>query len=115
MKPLTEEQLRHTRARLVQRRDELRDRIHRVRQDLRREREPLPRDSADAAIVLENDDVLRAVEDAAGAELTHIDLALERFDAGTFGQCDSCGQPIDPARLSAVPYAYRCGECESGA
>ena len=112
MTPLDDDQLRDARARLVARRHELRQRIDRVQQDLRRQREPLPRDSTEAAIVVENDEVLQAIEATAGMELVHIAHALERMDAGTFGRCTECAGPVDAARLAAVPYAARCGDCE---
>jgi RNA polymerase-binding transcription factor DksA len=37
--------------------------------------------------------------------------ALSRIDRGTFGVCESCGQPIAKARLEAIPYARYCVEC----
>jgi DnaK suppressor protein len=37
--------------------------------------------------------------------------ALERLDEGTYGRCESCGQPIDPARLDALPGTRLCIEC----
>ncbi len=38
--------------------------------------------------------------------------ALHRIDDKTFGVCASCGAPIDPARLDALPYARLCVACE---
>jgi DnaK suppressor protein len=112
MKVRHDEQLRTVRGRLIARGSELNDRIHRVQVDLSRTREPLPRDSEDAAIVLENDEVLRAIEATATSEMHHIDHALERIDAGAFGICESCGDEIEHTRLDVVPYATRCGRCE---
>src|SRR5262245_50994441 len=37
--------------------------------------------------------------------LQDIEDALAKFDAGTYGQCESCGQPIPDARLEAMPAA----------
>jgi DnaK suppressor protein len=113
MKPLSDEQLRQARAQLIHRRDELRDRIRRVTEDLRRVREPLPRDSEDAAIAVENDEVLEAVGSTATAELAHIGDALGRVNAGTFGCCETCGNAIEADRLGLVPYAAHCVACES--
>jgi len=96
----------------VARAGELKERIGKVRADLSRSREPLPLDSADAAIVLENDDVLRAIETTAHAELGHIDHALLRMDAGAFGICETCGAHIEQRRIEVVPYATRCETCE---
>jgi RNA polymerase-binding transcription factor DksA len=106
--------LRGTRAWLLARSAELRDRVERVRADLRRERTPLPADFADAAIIVENDEVLQAIENSANAELDRIERALARMDAGVFALCESCGDPIEAARLRAVPYATHCTRCEPG-
>jgi DnaK suppressor protein len=38
--------------------------------------------------------------------------ALSRIDAGTYGVCESCGQPIGKARLLAFPRATLCVECK---
>jgi DnaK suppressor protein len=43
--------------------------------------------------------------------LEEVDAALARIDAGTFGVCEDCGKPIDPARLEAIPYVSRCIAC----
>jgi DnaK suppressor protein len=44
-------------------------------------------------------------------ELSQIDAALARLDAGEFGVCADCEQDIDPRRLKALPYALLCAEC----
>jgi len=41
-----------------------------------------------------------------------IRLALERMDAGEYGLCSGCGEPIDPARLEAIPWADLCRDCQ---
>jgi DnaK suppressor protein len=38
--------------------------------------------------------------------------ALQRLDSGTYGRCQACGQPIDSARLEAIPYAALCLHCK---
>ncbi|HEY6276192.1 MAG TPA: TraR/DksA C4-type zinc finger protein [Streptosporangiaceae bacterium] len=38
--------------------------------------------------------------------------ALARIDDGTYGICESCGQPIGKARLLAFPRATLCVECK---
>jgi RNA polymerase-binding transcription factor DksA len=96
---------------LLARAAELRERLNRVRADLRREREPLPADSRDAAVMVENDDVLRGIESTSVEELGHIDHALERLDAGSFGICETCGAEITSERLEAAPYATKCATC----
>jgi DnaK suppressor protein len=45
--------------------------------------------------------------------LAEIDAALERFEAGSYGVCERCGQPIGDARLDALPAARTCIACAS--
>src|SRR5690349_9361121 len=111
MNTSSEDHLRSVRQRLLERGAELNERIDRVRRDLSRVREPLPRDSTDAAIVLENDEVLQAIEQSAAGELRNIERALQRLEVGTCAQCEKCGAEIEAARLAAIPYAMQCQRC----
>jgi DnaK suppressor protein len=43
--------------------------------------------------------------------LEAIELALERIEDGTYGQCDECGVKIPKLRLNALPYAPTCVKC----
>ena len=43
--------------------------------------------------------------------LTDIEDALAKLDAGTYGSCERCGQPIGDARLEAMPAARLCMTC----
>src|SRR3954470_1481811 len=45
--------------------------------------------------------------------LDEVEHALEKFDAGTFGLCEGCGEPIAEARLEAKPAATHCINCAS--
>lgn len=38
--------------------------------------------------------------------------ALRRFDAGTYGVCSNCGEPIPIERLDALPQADLCIKCK---
>jgi len=49
--------------------------------------------------------------DRESAEIRELDAALARIDAGTYGECESCGDPIGQPRLSAVPEARLCLMC----
>ena len=44
--------------------------------------------------------------------LEQTDKALARIDAGSYGVCESCGQPIGKARLMAFPRAVLCVTCK---
>ena len=45
--------------------------------------------------------------------LQDIEDALAKFDAGTYGECESCHQRIPEARLEAMPAARLCITCAS--
>jgi DnaK suppressor protein len=47
------------------------------------------------------------------ATVTDIDDALDRIEAGTYGRCASCGNPIPEERLEAVPWAALCVPCSA--
>jgi RNA polymerase-binding protein DksA len=44
--------------------------------------------------------------------LSQVQDALERFEQGTYGVCERCGDEIDPARLKALPYVTLCLRCQ---
>ncbi|MFQ3561676.1 TraR/DksA family transcriptional regulator [Streptomyces gramineus] len=44
--------------------------------------------------------------------LEQTERALEKLDAGTYGLCENCGNPIGKARMQAFPRATLCVECK---
>jgi DnaK suppressor protein len=44
--------------------------------------------------------------------LQKIEVALSKIDAGTFGICESCEEPIEIKRLEARPIADLCIRCK---
>jgi DnaK suppressor protein len=47
--------------------------------------------------------------------LRDVDHALDRMDAGTYGTCERCRQPIAEERLEALPAARLCIGCKQRA
>ena len=45
--------------------------------------------------------------------LAKVEHALAKFDEGSYGLCDNCGQSIEPARLEALPHANLCLHCKA--
>ncbi|QIX27137.1 TraR/DksA family transcriptional regulator [Nocardioides sp. JQ2195] len=43
--------------------------------------------------------------------LEEIGAAVTRLDAGAYGTCESCGEPIGEGRLEARPVARTCIRC----
>ncbi len=45
-------------------------------------------------------------------KLAQTEQALKMLDAGTYGRCENCGQPIGKLRLRAFPRATMCVACK---
>jgi len=54
-----------------------------------------------------------ALERRLEESLREVEHALQKYEAGTYGLCDSCGQPIEKARLEAIPQASLCMKCKA--
>jgi DnaK suppressor protein len=52
-----------------------------------------------------------AVVRALRSNLRHVDRAVAKIDAGTYGSCERCGRPIGEERLEAIPWALLCIDC----
>jgi RNA polymerase-binding transcription factor DksA len=52
-----------------------------------------------------------ALIDQAVARVHDLDLALGRLHEGSYGHCETCGEPIAPDRLAARPAARTCVGC----
>jgi DnaK suppressor protein len=102
---------------------QLRKRADQLREELNRERakaiEETPSQVADRARDNEDDSFATLVVDTNLSEIERdvdelrmIDSALLRINAGTYGTCVDCGQPIPVARLKAEPTAERCVQCQ---
>jgi len=68
-------------------------------------------DSVEQAQERENDEVVDAIGNETALSIRAIRAALERIENGTYGACNSCGEPIGEARLRAIPEATRCSGC----
>ena len=107
------------RERLLQERTQLLQRIAQERgglvsrADMAAEHDVRSLDDRAQAISERNDEF--AMNEHETAELGEMEAALERMDAGTYGQCTDCGVSIPPARLNAYPTAQRCIDCQTAA
>lgn len=60
---------------------------------------------------LQGQAMAKASEGRRQAQLTALKQALIRLDAGEYGFCLRCGEPINPARLASNLAATLCIEC----
>ncbi|MDN3246779.1 TraR/DksA family transcriptional regulator [Streptomyces sp. ZSW22] len=114
--PWTPEEVEEARGELQSEADRLRTEIDSSERSL----QGMMRDSGDGAGDDEADtgskNITREHELALAATarevLTQTERALERLDAGTYGLCENCGNPIGKARMQAFPRATLCVECK---
>ena len=78
----------------------------------RREGSPFGKREEEATETLELEKRL-VLENRLRQEMAAIDHALQKFEKGTYGLCDNCGKPIDPARMEALPQATLCMNCKA--
>ena len=67
------------------------------------------------ATVTLDDELGAALLDRQHRQLAEIEAALGRLDRGEYGFCHECDVFIGVARLRALPFAWRCGQCQEGA
>jgi DnaK suppressor protein len=67
-----------------------------------------------ATVRLLNDLALEAAGHNA-AQLRMMKYALAKFDDGSYGECEECGNPIGFSRLQARPEARLCIACQTRA
>ena len=96
------------RAELEATKQELEARLERITANVRRGYHP---DSKERAKELEDSEVVDALGNEARTEIGKISAALQRIDAGDYGTCMECGNPISEERLSVYPYANECIDC----
>lgn len=68
-------------------------------------------DFSEQATETENDGVLDEIHHEAKLELSLVKSALKRITDGLYGNCTACDEPINPDRLSALPYTTTCIKC----
>ncbi len=78
----------------------------------RREGSPFGKREEEASEASELEKTL-ALEKKLRCTHSEIEHALEKYEADTYGLCDSCGQPIDLTRLQALPQANLCLSCKA--
>lgn len=54
-----------------------------------------------------------ALEKRLMVTLAEVEHALRKFEKGTYGVCDMCGQPVEIARLEVLPQANLCLNCKA--
>ncbi|HJV35302.1 TraR/DksA family transcriptional regulator [Geomonas sp.] len=72
----------------------------------------IPQDVGEQSILDLLSDAGLAVADIRRSQLTQLEEAERRLEMGTYGRCESCGEPIGYERLRLVPFTAYCVECQ---
>jgi DnaK suppressor protein len=102
--------LESERKRLIEEMEQLKSTIRPA--DERREGSPFGKREEEATESYELERRL-TLEKSIREQLASVEHALQKFEDGTYGLCDDCGQPIDPERLEALPQATLCLDCKA--
>jgi len=73
----------------------------------------LAKDPYGSASLTHDEEIAAAVVDRRARELEQVNSALEDLEAGRYGVCRDCGDPIGEARLRVLPFATRCVACQA--
>ena len=99
--------------RLVEQEEHLLEQVHDIQQSVREEGVGYSNHMADAG-----SEVFEQARDVSLARqlqrsLADTQRALQKFDDGTYGLCESCGGAIDITRLEALPSVRYCMRCQT--
>lgn len=97
---------------LVALRDETYERVRELRHEQGEDIDPAPADEMDRARADIDVETHASLIARAEERLRYIDEALGRVDAGRYGICARCREPIGVERLAAVPFAVYCVDCQ---
>jgi len=72
----------------------------------------IPQDIGEQSILDLLSDAGLAVADIRRNQLTQLEEAQRRLEMGSYGRCESCGEPIGMERMRLVPFTAYCVECQ---
>jgi DnaK suppressor protein len=100
------------RDRLLERRESLFSQVTEAELSSRERDAEATQDPADMAANAYTKELLISMSANDRRLLELIDEALRRVEAGEFGECVNCGEPVHEKRLDAVPWARYCVKCQ---
>ncbi len=104
--------LKTYRDRLLARRESLFSQVTEAEMSSRERDLEATQDPADMAANAYTKELLISMSANDRRMLEMIDEALKRVEAGEYGECVNCGEPISEKRLTAVPWARYCLKCQ---
>jgi DnaK suppressor protein len=104
--------LRRVRRNLQAERVRLLERIAAETEKLSQPADATPEDG-DRARLIETHELQSTLLAQTQQHFDQVEAALNRLNQGTYGLCTVCSQPINPERLSALPYVATCFNCQA--
>ena len=104
--------LKSYRDRLLERREGLFKQVNEAELSSRERDAEATQDPADMAANAYTKELLISMSANDRRLLELIDEALGRIEAGEYGECVNCGEPVSEKRLEAVPWARYCLKCQ---
>lgn len=111
-KDMEKKKLEQFKKRLEERQQALRKTVSRTEEDGRVADQDSAQDIADRAANSYTKEFLFSVSNNDRQLLNMVESALQRIREGSFGECVSCGNEINPKRLEAVPWTRYCIACQ---
>jgi DnaK suppressor protein len=71
-----------------------------------------PAEDSESSMVRESRGLGAAMASLSSRTVQLIEASLRRLQAGTYGRCVECEEPIASARLRALPFADACRDCQ---
>lgn len=112
MKTMDKRKVKVYRDRLMGRREGLVGQVMEAEQYSRERDSEATQDPADMAANAYTKELLFSMSNNDRRFLELIDEALVRIEAGEYGECVHCGEPVQDKRLEAVPWARHCLRCQ---
>ncbi|MDQ6665939.1 MAG: TraR/DksA family transcriptional regulator [Acidobacteriota bacterium] len=109
---MTGEQLEVYRRQLLDKAGELNSAIEREIAEVPEQDELATQDYGDRANSTYTKEALLQQRSHDSSQLIAVQDALHRIEAGSYGVCAECGEPIQPKRLDAVPWTPVCIQCQ---
>src|SRR5215212_943340 len=109
---MDKKRLKQYEAKLLERRNQLLNMVERTEDYGREADDDVSQDPADKASNSYTKELLFSQSTNERNTLKLIEEALTRLDDGSFGECQNCGQEIQPKRLDALPWAAYCIRCQ---
>ncbi len=101
---------------LLEKREDIAKEINHISREALKSQKGAPDDLSDTADMASDSYDRELSLNIAGEEqeiIYKIDDALRRIEEGKYGKCMSCDKKIPTRRLTAVPYAKYCIQCQS--